>query len=216
METLYNSVDIENESTLYEEFSNAKKNILSTNRQLNADNIALSSSSATKNFPNFQVNNVSLKKRRHQFIKRVSSSGADTNSSDNSDTENLKCMNNNMAESLTIEDFEWSRNASAPLSTNARNKFKRQNKLGVSDKARSRPLSVSSERAPNINADFLDPSKSSSNIQNNVNSVLRTKSLAEQSSEAMVNGKQSLSMFASNSHEHLNVLSGGIGKGLHF
>ena len=163
------------------------------------------------------MNNISLKKKRHhQFIKRVSSSGADTSCSDNSDTENLKYVNHNK-DLLLIEDYDWNRTASASSSSKSRSKFNRQSNSGLggvsNEKNRSRPLSLSSERTPKIdNNELLDPTKNSVYIQN---SVLRTKSLAEQSSDPLaLMGKQNFSIFPSNSHEHLNTsLSGVVGKG---
>ena len=208
-ESLFKNIDIESEKDTLDELNQAKKNIISTNRQLNSENLLQNSTTmnGTKNFPNFQVNNVTVKKTRHQFIKRVSSSGAETNSSDNSDTENLKSVNN--ADSLLIEDYDWNRTASS--SSKSRNKFKKQTNLGINDKVRPRPLSVSSERTPRLNSnDLLDPSKNNSH-----NAVLRTKSLAEQSSDAiLINGKQNIQIFSSNSHENLNTLFSGGGKGL--
>lgn len=178
---------------------------------MNPENISQNAANinSTKNFPNFQVNNVSLKKGRQQFIKRVSSSGAETNSSENSDSENLKPVNK--PDSLLIEDYDWNRTSSS--SSKSRNKFKKQSNLGITDKVRSRPLSLSSEKTARLNSnDLLDPLK-----QNLQNSVLRTKSLAEQTSESLlVNGKQNTQIFSSNSHENLNALFSGGGKGLFF
>ena len=217
-ESLFKSEEIENENSLLEENSQANKNILSTNRQLNSETSQATNTSlitnGTKNFPNFQVNNVSLKKKRHQFIKRVSSSGADSSGSENSDNENNKYVNHNK-DLLLIEDYDWNRTASSS-SSKSRNKLNRQSNhalsSGVNEKARSRPLSVSSERTPKLDStDLLDPTKSNAHFQN---SVLRTKSLAEQPSEALsIMNKQNFSMFASNSHEHINTALGGGGKG---
>ncbi len=210
-ENHFRNIDKDSEKVIYDELNQAKKNIISTNRHLISENISQNTANinSTKNFPNFQVNNLSLKKARRQLIKRVSSSGAETNSSENSDSENLKPTNK--PDSLLIEDYDWNRTSSS--SSKSRNKFKKQSNLGITDRVRSRPLSLSSEKTPRLNSnDLLDPLK-----QNFQNSVLRTKSLAEQTSDSLlVNGKQNTQIFSSNSHENLNALFSGGGKGLFF